>query len=44
MAYLHCRILIPILIPIRTVQQMATLYCVEFSTLHGVRLGFRFQS
>ena len=38
MAYLHCRIRIPI----RTPNQMATLYYVELFILHGVR--FRFPS
>ena len=41
-AYLHCRIRTPILIPIQTTNQMATLYYRELFTLHRVR--FRFQS
>ena len=40
MAYLHCRIPIPI--PTRTAIQMATLYHVELFTLPGLR--FRFPS
>ena len=40
MAYLHCRVRIPI--PIRTANKIATLYYVHLFTLH--RVGFRFQS
>ena len=41
MAYLLCRIQIPIPILIRTASQMATLYYVELFTLHRVRLKFK---
>ena len=34
LAYLHCQIRQPILIPIQTANQIATLYYVEFFTLH----------
>ena len=42
MAYLQCHIRIPISVPIRTPNPMATLYYAELFTLNGVR--FRFQS
>ena len=41
MAHLHCRTRIPIMIPIRTGNQMATLYCAEVFTLHRVGFGIR---